>query len=96
MKSTEINVDLTDEQLENLKECKYIIPLNILTYSPDLSGEKEHNKHNTVGAWLKSAEQPDPGHNEARLDEVQLAKQGDEGARGFGDSASSSLKQRRV
>lgn len=23
MKSTEINVDLTDEQLENLKECKY-------------------------------------------------------------------------
>ena len=50
MKSTEINVDLTDEQLENLKECKYPTPLNILPYSPDISREKEYNKHNTVGA----------------------------------------------
>jgi 5-hydroxyisourate hydrolase-like protein (transthyretin family) len=50
MKSTEINVDLTDEQLENLKECKYHIPLTISPYSPDLSREKEYNKHNTIGA----------------------------------------------
>jgi transposase len=50
MKSTEINVDLTDEQLENLKECKHHIPLTISPYSPDLSREKEYNKHNTIGA----------------------------------------------
>ena len=49
MKSTEINVDLTDEQLENLKECKFPTPLNILPYSPNLSREKEYNKYNTVG-----------------------------------------------
>jgi hypothetical protein len=50
MKSTEINVDLTDEQLENLKECKYLLPLIISSFSPDLSREKEYNKYNTVGA----------------------------------------------
>ena len=43
MKSTEINVDLTDEQLENLKECKYLLPLIISPFSPDLSREKEYN-----------------------------------------------------
>jgi hypothetical protein len=42
-------VDLTDEQLENLKECKFPTPLNIFHYSPDLSREKEYNKYNTVG-----------------------------------------------
>ena len=35
LKSTEINVELTDEQLENLKECKSLHPSHIhivLTY----------------------------------------------------------------
>jgi len=58
---------LTDDQLENLKECK-LSQSNV--YSPHIPWKEEYYQYNSAWAWPELTQQFDLGHNEARFDQV--------------------------